>query len=523
MSRWRGLIFCLICIFWLDSIDAARRSTGRKAHKPIHGRDIFKGIRQATHMPIGTIEPKTILGKAEDSQTVNEETKKRNLLVKLENIHESLKRPLQSNFKYNPEFELMVSLLSEYPSLQAAILKLPLEHHAKALKKLAELAQRQGIWLSTDMGIGLPNRYDSKEGYPNLRRPQAKYDGRPQNVNVNSLEVALHQYRTEVQFPGIIVKLTKPEMDKIRYEVSRHGENASTDISTPTWEFLGIEKLIISTRFTESFDKVLSILPSTLPKVSNRHADLDARLKDPVLFIGNEINRPTNELLPGRFTARAFDNTGQYLEQHANNLRGLTKRTFDPKKTMLFNLLPEHEQIISQFGLSGSAKQWKKLKKSFHELAGEIGVKSVSAPAKQALLKAWAKQSMDTIIIVAHGDRNSIYLSDGTSISTTDISNLRVTVRSPPPMVVLVSCETGKPDLSGIRSIAQALVAKGLATAVLAPMTEIPGNKTSLQFVRELFESGDAGDAPKAFSNLSGPWQIYVELLGNRIRHVLTS
>jgi hypothetical protein len=276
----------------------------------------------------------------------------------------------------------------------------------------------------------------------------------------------------------------------VEVSVTRDGETSTHDLTLPRWELLGIERRVIRDRLVK---QVGPLGPN-----------------DPVLFYGHgSIDFSTNQLLPERLSARTFDNSKRFHEKHVENLNLLGSARLDPATTIFFNLLPgAADTAIGPRMSQRDQRRWTTLRKGYDELAASRGLQVPTVSSKDALISVLTDAKLDTIVIAGHGDSQGIYFPDGSKFTVEDVLALPPIERARPPIVVLVSCETGRPSQDATMTIAQALLYRGRATAVVAPTTRIVAGGTTLEFLNKLF--ADNSVAAEAFKRLNGPWQLYV-------------
>lgn len=260
-------------------------------------------------------------------------------------------------------------------------------------------------------------------------------------------------------------------------------------INTPRFEFFGLEKKIRQRRFLEN----AAIPPET----------------DAALFLSPDLPFPTHELLPKMISARTFDHSGRFIDKHWGNLNHLKSWRPVPENTTFFNLLPENSVVLKQMKLRGSSSRWSKARAKYENFATTNNLQKPTTISAKALLDELTNGTTDTIVVSAHGDRNSIFFPDGSRLTIDDILSLPPLERQNPPVVILVSCNTGRASSAGINTIAQALLYRGRATAVIAPTTKIPATVASLSFLQSLFSRADI-PAYQSLRDISGPWQLYV-------------
>ena len=184
----------------------------------------------------------------------------------------------------------------------------------------------------------------------------------------------------------------------------------------------------------------------------------------------------------------------------------------DPLKAtgLVFAHLPQICQRLDP----DQAQVWPKTPEKPRELLAKLALEANESPSsnRASVLEALANPANDVITIVAHGTERAIFLPDGTKIDVNDILSLP----DPPaggrkPLVVLLACNTGKGLRDGTTSIAQALLMRGRAAAVVGPTENIPaGGKTSDVLAKIL--RGEM-TACTLLKEMPPNWQTWVELL----------
>ncbi|HVT61806.1 MAG TPA: C25 family cysteine peptidase [Thermoanaerobaculia bacterium] len=281
----------------------------------------------------------------------------------------------------------------------------------------------------------------------------------------------------------------RSEPRRVPFVTARGGRINIGELRVPRWDFLGIDRAVVARDFKR--------------RIGNLRSD------EPVLFLsGHEFS--THSLLPHHLTARTFDGSGRFADMHVTNFRDLMSRNLDPKRTAFFNLIPESSEAIEKLGLAGGKKRWQQARRRFDKIAGDKGLQRGDGGNREQLLEVLRKGEVDTIVIVGHGKQDAIYLADGSIISVQDILDFGPRESGKKPIVVLISCETGRFD-SALRSIAQALLLQGRASAVLAPTRKVPALGATLRLVASLF-GGASRAAADAFKEVRDPWQMYVDL-----------
>jgi hypothetical protein len=176
------------------------------------------------------------------------------------------------------------------------------------------------------------------------------------------------------------------------------------EIEVPPWKllkFFGIEKRVVA----KDFEKLVGA----------------PRPDQPILFLGGGSDYSTHDLLPGRLTARSFDDSPRFSDLHVENFRQLTNRDLAPANTILFNLIPESLATIRRVGLFGSERRWRRARRTYEEFARQRGLILGDGGSREKLLAALRDGVLDTIVIVAHGETDGIYLADGSKISDAEV------------------------------------------------------------------------------------------------------
>lgn len=272
---------------------------------------------------------------------------------------------------------------------------------------------------------------------------------------------------------------------------------ATHQIKAPRYELLGLENRALRRRFAEAVGELGS--------------------ERALLVASPDLRISTHELLPGMLSARTFDHTRQFMPQHMENLAHLLQWRPDPQRTRFFNLVPTDTASLSTLGLKGGAKAWKNARVQFADFATRKGFAQTENPTREQLLDSLRNEELDTLVIAAHGDTNAIYLAGGEKITVDDIRNLGPPAKGRRPIVILVSCNTGRTTQRGVTNIAQALLEQGRAAAVLAPTSRIPASEETINFLQTIYDQGKA-DLRPVLENIQRPWQLVVEKAVGRRR-----
>jgi hypothetical protein len=295
--------------------------------------------------------------------------------------------------------------------------------------------------------------------------------------------------------PAAVVEVARPMTDepnegqaqryaKLNVTVASDGKTSAQSVNVPAWEFFNVEKALIRKRIAKSF--------SGIPDDS------------PILFPSLPAGLSSAELLPGRITARTFSKSARFAADHVQNLENLRRVKLDPANAKFFNFVGPPSD-------GGAAARWHRFRKIYDETAAALRLPFGSG--KDELLSTLEDGKTDVVVVVAHGDSRSVYMPDGSKLTTDDVLNLGPIASSGgrPPIVILLSCETGSSLESGLTTIAEALMLRGRASAVLAPTQAVSAGRPTARLLREVVKSAEAGDLSGFIRGLRGPWQVIVE------------
>jgi hypothetical protein len=271
------------------------------------------------------------------------------------------------------------------------------------------------------------------------------------------------------QVGGDLLIVANKKTARYRYVRIRSGRNRSSAIiRIPRWELFNLEQSLVARRFEEAAGS-----PSK---------------KAPVLFIGGDTDYVSRELLPNHFTARTFDRSMRFADRHLNSLVEVAKRTVDPTNVAFFNGMPQSKADVKAFRAEGLYRTWLNLRRKFEKVQEEFDVES-SPSSREAFLAELATGAKDVIIVVAHGTEDGIFLRPGERVSREDIINLKPRSSGPAPLVLLLACRTGAVE-KGSRAIAQTLLYRGYASAVIAPTQLIRPREELAEFLRSVLRGG---------------------------------
>ena len=402
-------------------------------------------------------------------------------------------QPLLESMKLDELLEV-VKYFAGSPSLAGAIAALPPALRPRAIPRVVSQ-------LDVASADAVNSAYEAGARGEDAYTRAAEGEARRRAAELVLALGAMPQAKDEKDWPNLVAEMAKavrwpvislsrhPESRRIRCLVAHGASLKEKDIAVPRWEFLGIEKRTVA----KDFGRL----------IGDSHPD------EPVLFLGGDRDYSTHDLLPGRLTARSFDNSARFADLHVENFRQLAGRGLDPAHTILFNLIPESGETIRQLGLAGSEQRWQRARQRYDSWAKRKGLIRGDGSSRDQIFAALREGKLDTIVIVAHGERDGIFLQDGSKISVQDILNLEPLSSTHKPIIVLVSCETGRFD-AGLRSMAQALLLRGRASAVLAHTERVPVLGPTIRFLDKIL-TVEAKPGGEAFKHLAGPWQLYVD------------
>lgn len=276
----------------------------------------------------------------------------------------------------------------------------------------------------------------------------------------------------------------KSAQRSLNFSMTRNGATTMHQVMIPRWEFFGIERGLVAKRFSDQI----------------------ANGGEPILFLAGDLDFSTNTFLPDRLTARTFDSSARFVDEHLRNVAQLQSRALKPSTTAFFNLVAPEQNAAAE---PREARRWEALRKNYDDFAAAKGLQKRPSQ-RDDILKALGDGTLDTIVIVGHGDADAIHLPDGSSVTVQDVLALPSAPKGRAPIVVLVACETGRASRGSVITIAQALLLQGRATAVVAPTRKIPAGGASLRFLEGLFGRDDV-PAADAFKKIGPPWQLYVQ------------
>ena len=301
----------------------------------------------------------------------------------------------------------------------------------------------------------------------------------------------IERMRPEVDFSPLVsttFERSTTLSDHFRVTTTDYLGTRERRVSVPKFEFLGWTRSRAASRLS---------------------ADLGpARKGEVTLFVGPDVTYPTSEILPGRVSARTFENSPRFLAEHLENVRHLRSTPMMAGRTVVIDLMPTRRPAIEAMDLAGNERDWQGIENTYRATAAEAGVR-VERPSKASeVLEMLASGEADIVIVAAHGDAEAIYLPDGSRISSADLQALPKLERSRRPVVVLIACNTGSLGRPDGTAFAQTLLYRGRAVAVVAPTQSIPALEETLGLYRRILKGQDLIEV---LEDLGSPWQLYVE------------
>jgi hypothetical protein len=368
-----------------------------------------------------------------------------------------------------------VELFATWPRLATAILELPPGLRVHAIERL---------------NLEMP---ESIEDPP---RPPRSADERLR-ASLTSLTAQLA--REQKDWPGVLAELASTQDTplftlhesaaprRLRFLTTRGDTSTAHLVEVPRWERRHLDKRVVARDFARL---------AGLPKAGQ-----------PVLFLGGGSDYSTHDLLPGRLTARSFDDSPRFTGLHVENFRQLAQRRLAPASTILFDLIPDSLTAVRRLGLPGSARLWRQAHRRVDALARRHGMILGDGRRRDQLVATLRQGVHDAIIVVARGERSGIFLADGSQLALGDVLDLPPAGSTPRPVVLLVSCASGF-DAS-LRRLGQAFLLRGWTSAVLAPIGSVPVPGETERMLENLLHGGEP-PARSALTDLSSSLQLYV-------------
>ncbi|MBX7134797.1 MAG: hypothetical protein K1X67_19180 [Fimbriimonadaceae bacterium] len=282
---------------------------------------------------------------------------------------------------------------------------------------------------------------------------------------------------------SIEAEVANGRYSKLNVTISNLGQIFKKSVDVPTWEFFRLERAVIQRRMAKIFDGI--------PNDS------------PIFLTSLPPGLSSSDLLPGRVSVRTFDNSVRFVEDHLLNIEHLRFGKLRAETTRFFNFVappPNKNQVRNS--------RWTVLRNQYDRVAETLGIQFGSD--KIDLLNTLAEGDNDIVVVVAHGDQSAIYLPDGSTLTAKDVLDLPAVTSKRPPIVVLLSCETGTINASGAKTIAQALMLRGRASAVIAPTRQVPAGQRTAEILSRIVQSAEEGGFSKFLKELRGPWQVIV-------------
>lgn len=350
-----------------------------------------------------------------------------------------------------------------------------------------------------------------------------EYDAAAPHVNIGARYPSLMDFRSHYQ-AHFRKMTTQEDLSRFARDYKRYLLNAHQVLKTPSLASpAAAPRPAGGARISGTPTKAMIVrsagidfrditVPTLAAFTSNRAAarrmvakSLKGVLKDdPIFFANLPPGISSSELVPGRISVRTFDRTARYFDVHLQNLMNVRLARPNPDRTHFFNFVVPPPEASPM-----DAIRWEKLRDAFAETAVTLGLQI--RDGKQQLLAALESGDLDVVVVVAHGNDSAIFLPDGTTLNVKDVLALPPLNRERAPIVVLLSCETGSSRDEGLMSIAEALMLRGRATAVLAPTRSVRADAGTAEFLNRIFQAAADGNFDQFIRNLRGPWQVIVE------------
>lgn len=217
-------------------------------------------------------------------------------------------------------------------------------------------------------------------------------------------------------------------------------------------------------------------------------------------MIGDDLERVDPTKLALRFNCdviRRNDRITKNIKDTEVRLAQLQDRKLEDAKTVYINGLPRNEAEAVRAGYQrNEVRGLQNVGLNLDELAKQFfNQRTLPSFLPQDLQELFTKGESDVVLIVAHSDKERIYIN-GTPVSIDEIKNYpaRVTPSSRPRVVILLSCYGGNFRIEkgpwllkrSIDSLAEVLVSKGYFDKVIAPRDEITPNQVTL-ILRDYF------------------------------------
>ena len=180
----------------------------------------------------------------------------------------------------------------------------------------------------------------------------------------------------------------------------------------------------------------------------------------------------------------------------------LHRQPVTPENTGLHLGLPANSQELEKVFEMGKRESqnsppdwadWSHVLPDWQKSASRNGFDVQSNASATQILDSLTRDE-NVIIIVAHGDHDSIYLPapppEGSKLTEDQVKARRYEIAANKPVVYLFCCETAV--VSDLKSFAQILLDSGVA-AVIAPQLKIDADEGSIKFFESLVQKGSNG------------------------------
>lgn len=263
------------------------------------------------------------------------------------------------------------------------------------------------------------------------------------------------------------------------------GTNRKRTVRIPRVDFLGSRARTVSRQFR-------NLIPH----------DYD----NPVILVGDRLPYSTQALLPGRLSARTFDNSPRFTEEHIANLRQLQE--FTPTQVKVVLLIPTESKALLTMALAGRTSKWIKARKEYMKVARKHGIEVVEPMTVEELDTVLQSRNRELLVVVGHGDARNLFLPTGEEFSMERVLDWPPVKRNERSAVVLLACRTGQLLRGPLSTLAQSLLFRGRAVGVVAPPHQIPLSGKTLVLYEQLVSGSQS--LVDILRNLNSLFQLYV-------------